>query len=295
MGSFGASRSIQIAPTLRKAPSLAKLIIEDKHEEGGEEENILGSENIASGCGEGEFDFSEVFGPLTSHSPHPHPPPLPPLSTSIAEAGSCEIGPSLSPTWAIATGSQIPARILTRSHSLVGPSPRPNVSRKATSLQLADDCCPSNSLDSRQFPQHVNMNEESASNVALRISDDEVEEEEKESPLVQPDLDPDHLPDAEPDSNSIKKLGPHDFKLLRIVGQGAFGKVFQVQEIETEDIFAMKVMRKDRIVERNHGEYMKAERDILTKIVHPFIVQLRYSFQVHQSTWSLQREFLTII
>ena len=139
------------------------------------------------------------------------------------------------------------------------------------------------------------MNEESASNVALRISDDEVEEEEKESPLVQPDLDPDHLPDAEPDSNSIKKLGPHDFKLLRIVGQGAFGKVFQVQEIETEDIFAMKVMRKDRIVERNHGEYMKAERDILTKIVHPFIVQLRYSFQVHQSTWSLQREFLTII
>lgn len=41
----------------------------------------------------------------------------------------------------------------------------------------------------------------------------------------------------------------------------------------------MKVMRKDRIMEKNHAEYIKAERDIMTRIEHPFIVQLRYSFQ----------------
>ncbi|XWS48099.1 hypothetical protein CRYUN_Cryun13aG0043900 [Craigia yunnanensis] len=41
----------------------------------------------------------------------------------------------------------------------------------------------------------------------------------------------------------------------------------------------MKVMRKDTIIKKNHVDYMKAERDILTKVVHPFIVQLRYSFQ----------------
>ncbi|KAJ6819172.1 serine/threonine-protein kinase AtPK2/AtPK19-like [Iris pallida] len=41
----------------------------------------------------------------------------------------------------------------------------------------------------------------------------------------------------------------------------------------------MKVMRKDRIMEKNHAEYMKAERDILTQVEHPFVVQLRYSFQ----------------
>jgi p70 ribosomal S6 kinase len=41
----------------------------------------------------------------------------------------------------------------------------------------------------------------------------------------------------------------------------------------------MKVMRKDKVVEKNHAEYMKAERDILTKVDHPFVVQLRYSFQ----------------
>uniref|UniRef100_M4FG31 non-specific serine/threonine protein kinase n=1 Tax=Brassica campestris TaxID=3711 RepID=M4FG31_BRACM len=76
------------------------------------------------------------------------------------------------------------------------------------------------------------------------------------------------------------EVGIEDFEVLKVVGQGAFGKVFQVRKKDTSEIFAMKVMRKDKIMEKNHAEYMKAERDILTKIDHPFIVQLKYSFQV---------------
>ncbi|KAK7265741.1 hypothetical protein RJT34_33364 [Clitoria ternatea] len=85
------------------------------------------------------------------------------------------------------------------------------------------------------------------------------------------------------------KIGPSDFEILRLVGQGAFGKVFLVRKNRDDDcfdgggggdgVFAMKVMRKDTIIKKNHVDYMKAERDILTKVVHPFIVQLRYSFQ----------------
>lgn len=77
-----------------------------------------------------------------------------------------------------------------------------------------------------------------------------------------------------------RRLGPGDFEFLRVVGQGAFGKVFQVRKRDTQEIFAMKVMRKDRILERRHGEYVRAERDALTAVVHPYIVTLRYSFQV---------------
>lgn len=76
-----------------------------------------------------------------------------------------------------------------------------------------------------------------------------------------------------------KRLGPNDFELLRVVGQGAFGKVFQVRKRDTGEVFAMKVMRKDRIMEKDHGDYVKAERDVLTSILHPYIVTLRYSFQ----------------
>jgi ribosomal protein S6 kinase beta len=77
-----------------------------------------------------------------------------------------------------------------------------------------------------------------------------------------------------------EEVGLDDFEILKLVGQGAFGKVFQVKKKGSNEIYAMKVMRKDKILEKNHVEYMKAERDILTKVDHPFIVQLRYSFQV---------------
>lgn len=83
----------------------------------------------------------------------------------------------------------------------------------------------------------------------------------------------------------LKRIGPEDFEILRVIGKGAFGKVFQVRMkdgsgMERGDgIYAMKVMRKDTIIKNNHVDYMRAERDILTKVDHPFIVQLRYSFQ----------------
>ena len=82
-----------------------------------------------------------------------------------------------------------------------------------------------------------------------------------------------------------RKLGPEDFELLRVVGQGAFGKVFQVRKRDTGEIFAMKVMKKDRILEKSHGEYVRAERNALTAVVHPYIVTLRYSFQTSKKLY----------
>lgn len=85
---------------------------------------------------------------------------------------------------------------------------------------------------------------------------------------------------------AVQKVGPGDFEIMRVIGKGAFGKVFQVRMKGNsgggggDGIFAMKVMRKDTIIKNNHVDYMRAERDILSKISHPFIVQLRYSFQV---------------
>ena len=42
----------------------------------------------------------------------------------------------------------------------------------------------------------------------------------------------------------------------------------------------MKVMRKERIIAKDHGEYVRAERNVLTAVFHPYIVTLRCSFQV---------------
>lgn len=53
----------------------------------------------------------------------------------------------------------------------------------------------------------------------------------------------------------------------------------QVRDKRSGAVYAMKVMRKERIMEKDHGEYVRGERDVLTAVFHPYIVALRFSFQ----------------
>ena len=80
-----------------------------------------------------------------------------------------------------------------------------------------------------------------------------------------------------------EKIGPHCFQLLKVLGKGGYGKVFQVRKITEPKqgrIFAMKVLKKASIV-RNQKDtaHTKAERNILEDVKHPFIVDLIYAFQ----------------
>lgn len=48
---------------------------------------------------------------------------------------------------------------------------------------------------------------------------------------------------------------------------------------DTKRIYAMKVMNKKTIVEKNDTEHIKAERRILQRVRHPFLMTLHMSFQ----------------
>ena len=69
-----------------------------------------------------------------------------------------------------------------------------------------------------------------------------------------------------------------DFNIVRVLGIGAFGKVFLVQNKDTEEIYAMKSIRKDQIIEYNSLESTKLEKFILSTSNHPFIVKMQYCF-----------------
>ncbi|XP_030667191.1 ribosomal protein S6 kinase beta-2 isoform X2 [Nomascus leucogenys] len=80
-----------------------------------------------------------------------------------------------------------------------------------------------------------------------------------------------------------ERIGPHCFELLRVLGKGGYGKVFQVRKVQGTNlgkIYAMKVLRKAKIV-RNAKDtaHTQAERNILESVKHPFIVELAYAFQ----------------
>lgn len=194
-----------------------------------------------------DLDFSELFGPV-----------MLPTSSSSPSAAPIFLGE--------------PQVIRNRSHSFVGPSPRFTSSKSLPFLQQEFQLDDSDDEDDESGkiedvcggpePQQDHLN---TSNNTTTTATSREEEEEEPKQLM-------------------KKIGPGDFEILRVIGKGAFGKVFQVRMnrgafINGDGIFAMKVMRKETIIKNNHVDYMRAERDILTKVVHPFIVQLRYSFQ----------------
>ncbi|KAG8532832.1 uncharacterized protein KY384_002710 [Bacidia gigantensis] len=69
------------------------------------------------------------------------------------------------------------------------------------------------------------------------------------------------------------------FRLLRVVGKGAFGKVRIVERKDTGLTFALKYIRKDEVVRSESVRNIIRERRMLEHLNHAFLCNLRYSFQ----------------
>ncbi|XP_033841637.1 serine/threonine-protein kinase greatwall [Periophthalmus magnuspinnatus] len=70
-----------------------------------------------------------------------------------------------------------------------------------------------------------------------------------------------------------------DFVILKPISRGAFGKVYLARKKCNARLYAIKVMRKADMVDKNMTGQMKAERDALALSKSPFVVHLFYSLQ----------------
>lgn len=78
------------------------------------------------------------------------------------------------------------------------------------------------------------------------------------------------------------QVGPNDFKILKLIGKGTFGQVYQVKKKDTQRIYAMKVLSKKVIIQKKEVAHTLGERNILVRTAmaaSPFIVGLKFSFQ----------------
>ncbi|XP_021387611.1 ribosomal protein S6 kinase alpha-5 isoform X3 [Lonchura striata] len=81
-----------------------------------------------------------------------------------------------------------------------------------------------------------------------------------------------------------EKVGIENFELLKVLGTGAYGKVFLVRKVSGHDagkLYAMKVLKKATIVQKaKTTEHTRTERQVLEHIRQsPFLVTLHYAFQ----------------
>ena len=77
---------------------------------------------------------------------------------------------------------------------------------------------------------------------------------------------------------AVKEVSLQDFQVIKKIGEGAFAKVFLVKMIETESFFAMKVVRKDMLIEKDMLVETLLEKDILLDVDHPFLMSMNHVF-----------------
>ena len=81
---------------------------------------------------------------------------------------------------------------------------------------------------------------------------------------------------------NIKEVKSEDFKILKILGRGSFGKVCLVEYLPTNEIYAMKSLKKDLLIQEEKIESTLLEKEILETTNHPFIIKLIFCFQTEQ-------------
>ena len=76
-----------------------------------------------------------------------------------------------------------------------------------------------------------------------------------------------------------QKISIFDFVPIKIIGKGAFGEVRICKYIPTNDIVAIKKMKKEEMHKKNQILHVRAERDVLSEARNQWIVELKFSFQ----------------
>lgn len=93
-------------------------------------------------------------------------------------------------------------------------------------------------------------------------------------------LDDEESTDATADGTvSSRSICLDDFEFLCVLGRGGFGKVMQVRNKRSQQIYAMKILKKSELQRRRQVERTQTEMKILAAVKHPFVVQMHYAFQ----------------
>lgn len=77
----------------------------------------------------------------------------------------------------------------------------------------------------------------------------------------------------------IEGVNKSSFRPYYVIGKGGFGKVWKVQMKKSGKIYAMKEMYKTKIINKKSINSVMNEKELLSKLNHPLLVNMSYAFQ----------------
>jgi serine/threonine protein kinase len=79
---------------------------------------------------------------------------------------------------------------------------------------------------------------------------------------------------------SLKEsLGPHAFRWHKLLGKGSFGEVYLASRKSDEELFAIKVLNKEKVFAKNLTRYAMTEKNVLSVMSK----LLKYIFKIIRS------------
>ena len=78
---------------------------------------------------------------------------------------------------------------------------------------------------------------------------------------------------------NVKSVKLDDFKFKKVIGRGSFGKVCLVEYLPTHEIYVMKNIKKDVLIEKEQIKNILLEKEILESIDYPLLCNLVFFFQ----------------
>ena len=88
--------------------------------------------------------------------------------------------------------------------------------------------------------------------------------------------------EAAPQQGMGRRIGLEHFNFLAVLGKGNFGKVMLAETKATKKLYAIKVLKKEFIIENDEVESTKSEKRVFliaNKERHPFLLNLHACFQ----------------
>lgn len=104
-------------------------------------------------------------------------------------------------------------------------------------------------------------------------------------------------------STGKRKVTLESFEFLKVLGKGTFGKVILCREKATRRLYAIKILKKDVIIQKDEVAHTQTESRVLRSTNHPFLTVMCFFYflfitfcmEFHIHTYCVKKERLFVM